>query len=390
MKLTGANDMKRAANGVILALMVCLTLAIVGLSVAPANAQVSKGSVSGSVTDPQGASVLGASVKAISKDTNQEYTSETDSAGLFRLNLLPPGIYRVEVSKQGFRKLVFDNVEVSVGADRGLGAVKLEIGEVSSTVEVSSAAPLIQSTEAQVTNSFTAVDLETFAGVLENQGLDNLALTVPGVVNNRDLGFSNTNGTGFAVNGIRGRNNDQQLDGQNNNDNSVAGPGIFVSDPEFVSEYQITTSNFSAEYGRNSGSVVNIITKSGTNNVHGSVFGTESNSVLNALSNVQKQSVADGFEGLTKPARFNDEFTGGTIGGPLWKDHVFFFGGFDNEIVSQQQVYASGLLTPTTAGVAALAGCYNNTASIQALQTYGPYAVLGGSPTPTGAAPQYI
>jgi hypothetical protein len=110
------------------------------------------------------------------------------------------------------------------------------------------------------------------------RGLDNLALTVPGVVNNRDLGFSNTNGTGFAVNGLRGRNNDQQIDGQNNNDNSVGGPGLFVSDAEFVQEYQITTSNFGAEYGRNSGSVVNVITKSGTNNIHGSVYGTESNS----------------------------------------------------------------------------------------------------------------
>src|SRR5216683_1939198 len=390
MKLTGANDMKRAANGVILALMVCLTLAIVGLSVAPANAQVSKGSISGSVTDPQGATVLGASVKALSKDTNQEYTSETDSAGLFRLSLLPPGIYRVEVSKQGFRKVVFDSIEVSVGADRGLGAVKLEIGEVSATVEVSSAPPLLESTEAQVTNSFTSESLTTFPGVLENQGLDFLALFVPGVVNNRDLGFSNTNGTGFAVNGLRGRNNDQQIDGQNNNDNSVAGPGLFVSDAEFVQEYQITTNNFGAEYGRNSGSVVNIILKSGTNNVHGSVYGTESNSVLNSLSNTQKATVASGFEGLTKPARFNDEFTGGEINGPLWKDHVFFFGGFDNEIVSQQQVYASGLLTPTAAGVAALTGCYNNSNSIQALQKYGPYAILGGSPSPLAPAPQYI
>ena len=373
--------MKRAANGVILALMVCLTLAIVGLSVAPANAQVSKGSVSGSVTDPQGASVLGASVKAISKDTNQEYTSETDSAGLFRLNLLPPGIYRVEVAKQGFRKIAFDSIEVSVGADRGLGAVKLEIGEVSVTVEVSAAQPLVESTEAQVTNAFNADNIASFAGVLENQGLDNLALTVPGVVNNRDLGFSNTNGTGFAVNGLRGRNNDQQIDGQNNNDNSVAGPGLFVSDAEFVQEYQITTNNFGPEYGRNSGSVVNILFKSGTNNVHGSVYGTESSSVLNTLSNVQKATVAAGFEGLTKPARFNDEFTGGQINGPLWRDHVFFFGGLDNEIVSQQQVYAAGGVTPTPTGIATMLACYGSTNSMQALQKYGPYAIAGGGPS---------
>ena len=386
--------MKRAVNGGVLSLVVFLAFALAILNVAPANAQVSKGSISGSVTDPQGASVLGASVKAVSKDTNQGYTAETDSAGLFRLSLLQPGAYRVEITKQGFRKTLFDNIEVSVGADRGLGVVKLEIGEVSASVEVSAVQPLVESTEAQVTNSFTAASLQTFAGVLENQGLDTLALTVPGVVNNRDLGFSNTNGTGFAVNGLRGRNNDQQIDGQNNNDNSVAGPGLFVSDVEFVSEYQITTNNFGPEYGRNSGSVVNIIIKSGTNNIHGAVYGTESNSVLNALSNVQKQSVADGFEGLTKPARFNDEFTGGTVGGPLWKDHVFFFGGLDNEIVSQQQVYNTGALTPTPAGIATMAACYQQfdslgkpigpTDSILALQKYGPYGVGGGNPTPTG------
>ncbi len=384
----GANDMKHGVNGVTLALIVMLTLTLVGLGVTPANAQVSKGSISGSVTDPQGATVLGASVKVVSKDTNQAYTTETDSAGLFRLSLLPPGIYRVEVAKQGFRKTVLDNVEVAVGADRGLGAVKLEIGEVTATVEVSAAQPLVESTEAQVTNSFTSESLTTFAGVLENQGLDNLALTVPGVVNNRDLGFSNTNGTGFAVNGIRGRNNDQQIDGQNNNDNSVAGPGLFVSDAEFVQEYQITTNNFGPEYGRNSGSVVNIIFKSGTNKTHGSVYGTESNSVLNALSNVQKQTVASGFEGLTKPARFNDEFTGGQINGPLLRDHVFFFGGFDNEIVSQQQVYATGALTPTPVGIATMVSCYGSTNSMQALQKYGPYAIAGGGPSPI--APQLV
>ncbi|HVS87130.1 MAG TPA: TonB-dependent receptor [Candidatus Acidoferrum sp.] len=375
--------MKRAVNGITLAVMVCLTLALVGLSVVPANAQVSKGSISGAVTDAQAASVLGASIKAVSKDTSQVYSTETDNAGLFRLSLLPPGSYRVEVTKQGFRKIVFDSIEVSVGADRGIGAVKLEIGEVTATVEVSAAPALMESTEAQITNAFTATDLQTFAGVLENQGLDNLALTVPGVVNNRDLGFSNTNGPGFAVNGLRGRNNDQQIDGQNNNDNSVAGPGLFVSDVEFVQEYQITTSNFSAEYGRNSGSVVNVITKSGTNNVHGAVFGTESSSKLNALSNTQKA-----FEGLTRPARFNDEFTGGTIGGPLWREHVFFFGGFDNEIVSQRQSYSSGSFTPTPTGVATLLACYGNTASLQALQMFGPYAIAGGNPTPQGIDPK--
>jgi hypothetical protein len=384
VKHMGERDMKSVLRlAGFLPFILALMLVIIP---APTIAQVSNGSISGSIADPQGGAVPDATVVATSKATSQALTTTSDNAGLFRLSLVPPGTYRIEISKPGFRKAAFDNVEVAVGADRGLGAVKLEIGEVSATVEVSSALPLVENTEAQVTNEFNSANIATFPGVLENQGLDFLALTVPGVASNRDLGFSNTNGPGFEVNGIRGRNNDQQIDGQNNNDNSVAGPGLFVTDPEFVQEYQITTSNFSAEYGRNSGSVVNIITKSGTNTVHGSVYGTESNSVLNALSNTQKA-----FEGLKKPARFNDEFTGGTIGGPLWADHVFFFGGFDNEIVSQKQVYTSGVdntgggvgsLTPTPNGIATMLACYGNTPSLQALQNFGPYAIKGGSPTP--------
>jgi hypothetical protein len=378
MKHMGAIKMRSAMRlAGFLPLLLALVLVILP---APATAQVANGSISGTILDPQGAAVPDASVKALNKATNQEVSTTTDSAGLFRLSLLPPAAYRVEVSKQGFRKAAFDNVEVAVGADRGLGAVKLEIGEVTATVEVSSALPLVEATEAQITNAFTTENISTFAGVLENQGLDNLALTVPGVASVRDNSFSNTNGgVGFTVNGLRGRSNDQQVDGQNNNDNSVAGPAVFVSDPEFVQEYQITTNNFSPEYGRNSGSVVNIITKSGTNQFHGSVYGTESNSVLNALSNTQKA-----FEGLKKPARFNDEFTGGTIGGPVWKDHLFFFGGFDDEIVSQQQVYGTGFQTPTPAGVATLAACFPASTSVAALQKFGPYAITAGNPQPQG------
>jgi hypothetical protein len=357
--------------------LVALTLSLMSLGVTPANAQVSKGSISGNIADPQSAAVPDAAVKAVGKETNQEFNATSDNSGLFKLSLLPVGTYRLEITKNGFRKSVFDNVQVEVGADRGMGTIKLEIGEVSSTVEVSAAPPLLESTEAQITNSFTATDIQNFPTILGNEGLDNLALTVPGVTMSRDLGFSNSNGVDFAVNGLRGRNNDQQIDGQNNNDNSVAGPSLFVSDSEFVQEYQITTSNFGAEYGRNSGSVVNIVTKSGSNTVHGSVYGSESNAALDSLSNIQKQ-----FEGLTKVPWFNDEFVGGTIGGPLWENHVFFFGGFDQEYIPGTSVLSTGDITPTPAGITTLIGCFGNTASLQALQTYGPYGITAGGPTP--------
>lgn len=348
----------------------------------PAAAQVSTGSVSGSIVDPQGGRVPNASVSLINKNTNQAATTQSDSTGLFRLNLLQPGAYRMEITKPGFRKTVYDSVDVAVGADHGLGLIKLTIGEVATVIEVTTAFPLIETSEAQVTNAFSAKDIETFPGVSENEGVDFIALTVPGVGDTRDVSFSQTNGSGISVNGLRGRSNDQQIDGQDNNDNAVAGPNLRVSDPEFIQEYQITTSNFSPEYGRDSGSVVNVITKSGTNRFHGSIYGTESNSALDALSNTQKR-----FEGLKKPKRFNSEFTGGTLGGPLWKDHLFFFGGFDDQIIAQQQLYTSGgesnsNLTPTPAGIETMLACYGNTNSMQALQAHGPYGVRGGNPTP--------
>ncbi len=112
--------------------------------------------------------------------------------------------------------------------------------------------------------------------------------------------------------GIRSRNNDQQIDGQYNNDNSVGGPSLFLSDTQFVQEYQLTTNNMSAEYGRNSGSVVNILTKNGGNNVHGSIYATEGNSGFDALETQQKS-----FEGLTQVPHYNDTFDGATVGGAL-------------------------------------------------------------------------
>jgi len=373
--------MQRVCVGSVIAVVVFL--AVISFLVTPVAAQVSSGSISGSVLDPSGAAVPGADVKAISIGTNQTVTTKSDNAGLFKLSLLPVGTYRVEISKSGFRKISQAGVGVTPGVDTGLGNVRLEIGSASETVEVSAATPLVETTQAQVTNSFEATYLNNIPGIQENQGLDNLALLVPGVMMSRDLGFSNSNGVDFSVNGLRGRNNDQQIDGQNNNDNSVGGPGIFVGDTEFVNEYQITTNNFGAEYGRNAGSVVNIITKSGSNVWHGSVYGTESNSVLTTLTNQQRNSVWG--EGLTKPPHFNDEFSGATIGGPWKKGKIFFFGGFDNEIVSSKSPFADGTLTPDETGIGQLAGCYPGSSSVAALQAYGPFAIGSGNPTPVGA-----
>ena len=359
----------------------CLVLALC----IPSVGQVLKGSISGSVVDPQGAVVSGAQVKATNTATGIVASSTSDSSGLFRFNLIPAGEYKVEVAAQGFKTAVRNAVAVTAGGDSGLGALKLTVGETTTTVEVSADAPLIETTQAQVTNTFSGTALTTFAGVQENEGLDNLALFVPGVVSVRDNSFSNTNGgQGFSVNGLRGRNNDQQIDGQNNNDNSVAGPGLFVSDAEFVQQYVLITNQFGPEYGRNAGSVVNIITKSGSNAWRGSIYGSENNSILNSMSVYNKNYDSDAAGNpLTKPSRLNDEFGGFTIGGPWVKNKMFFFGGFDQEIFSTKTIYHSDALTPTTAGLGTLAGCFPGSTSLALFNKIGPFAISAGSPFST-------
>jgi hypothetical protein len=354
----------------------CLTL----LWSVPSFGQVLKGSISGTAVDQQGAVVSGAQVKATNTETANVLTTTTDNSGTFHFNLIPAGNYKVEISAQNFKTSVQNNILVSAGRDSGLGPIKLTVGEASTTVEVTADTPLIETTQAQVTNTFSGTALTNFAGIQENQGLDNLALFVPGVVSSRDNNFSNTNGGGgFSVNGLRGRNNDQEIDGQNNNDNTLGGPSLFLSDPEFVSQYVIITNNFGPEYGRNAGSVVNLITKSGTNDWHGSIYENENNRYLNSMTSTQKAN------GLTDPPRSNDEFGGFTIGGPLVKNRAFLFGGFDQEILTASTLYSTGLVTPTPTGLATLATCFPTgpaANAVSAMSRFGPYGVTAGNPTP--------
>jgi hypothetical protein len=376
--------MNRKLRDKLILVATCLTL----LWCIPSFGQVLKGSISGTAVDQNGAVVPGAQVKATNTGTAAVLTTTTDNSGLFRFNLIPAGDYKLEVSAQHFKTAVQNGVVVSAGRDSGLGTIKLAVGEASTTVEVTADAPLIETTQAQVTNTFSGVQLSTFAGVQENQGLDNLAVFVPGVSSARDNGFSNSNGGGgFSSNGLRGRNNDQQIDGQNNNDNSVGGPGLFVTDAEFVGQYVLVTNQFGPEYGRNSGSVVNIVTKSGTNAWHGSIYGAENNSILNSLSNFQKNPDICGTgptsSCVTKPPRENNEFTGFTIGGPWIKNKLFFFGGFDDQIVSQSNIFSSSNYTPTPAGLAALAACFPTgvqNQAVLAISKFGPFGVTTGNP----------
>ena len=372
-----------------LAVLVAATLVL--LWCIPSFGQVVRGSISGSVLDPQGAVVSGAQVKARNTETGVVYNTTSDSAGLYRFNLLPVGTYTVDVVASGFKTSSQTNIVVTAGKDAGLSPTRMALGETSTTLEVTAAAPLIETTQSQVTNTFSGTTLSTFAGIQENEGLDRLALFVPGVVATRSDNFSNTNGVGFSSNGLRGRNNDQEIDGQNNNDNSVGGPGLFLSDTEFVGQYVLITNQFGPDTVRNAGSVVNIITKSGTNAWHGSVFGQNRSSYTEALSNTQHNTPKPGSQSptnpqglpFTGPPRFNEEFSGGTVGGALVKNKAFLFGGFDNDLFSGTNVFTTTGATPTPTGLAQLAACpFTNPTALAIMQKFGPYGFSFGNPSP--------
>jgi carboxypeptidase family protein len=356
--------------------------ALILLTAGPVRAQVSSGSVSGSVTDATGSLVPDVAITATNVDTKEQLNTKSDRAGLFQLNSLAVGNYDLEFTKQGFKKTIVGGVTVAAGVDHGLGTVALQLGAVTVTVEVSAAPALMESTQSQISTTMTSQYITDYAGLQENQGLDFLALQLPGVAMTRDQGFSNTNGVGFSVDGLRGRSNDQEIDGQNNNDNSVAGPGLFVSNPDFVEQYQITTNNFAPEYGRNSGSVVNEITPSGKNNWHGTIAGSEENQDLTTRTNLQKNCVFGDCEGETP--WFNTVFASTTAGGPLVKDKFFLFGGFDTNISESKAVAQSGSFQPDPTGLAELAACYPNSDSVSALRSFGAFAIGAGNPIAVG------
>jgi len=241
---------KLAIAGTLLALLLTADFA--------AGQGIVTGSLSGTVEDPGGAVVSGAKVSAKHVATNRVYTTESSSSGLITMTNLPSGEYTVRVEAPSFRSYESQGVTVNVGAGTSLGVVRLEVGSASETVTVESAAPLIEATTNQISQSFTT---EQTASLPIGNNFDSLTLFVPGVAAAGDAGFSNTNGSGFVANGQRARSNNFQIDGQNNNDNSIAGPSIFFGNQDAISEVQVVT-NYSAEYGRNTGSVVNYFTKS--------------------------------------------------------------------------------------------------------------------------------
>src|SRR5712691_10017576 len=309
-------------HGLGVALMI---VALMVLAAAPGRAQTFRGTILGTVTDATGGVVPGAMVTVHNVDTGLLRNTETQADGSYRVPELPIGTYDVSVEKTGFQTSVTNGVKVDVAAERRVDA-GLKPGEVKEQITVSGE----ELVEIETTN-------DTLGGTLTQESVKDLPINGrdytkliflnPGVAGSPDQITDSPGSFGeFSMNGARGRSNNYLLDGTDMNDGYRNDPainqgGVFATPSailpiDAVSDMAVL-SNFQPEYGRNGGAVVNIVTKSGTNQVHGSVFEYFRNNALDARNF---------FNTSDHPkAPFHNNQFGGAVGGPIVKDKTFFF-----------------------------------------------------------------
>ncbi len=310
-------------------------LASILLLAAPAYAQVTTGTVSGTVVDPTEAVVPGATVTLTNLDTGLTREMQSDETGHFLFDRLPPGRYRLTIYAPNFQNIEISALDVTIGKDTSVGRLRLTVGPTQQTVLVEAgAAPLLQTGSAQISGNYeNRILTDNMWGLF---GVDALAYLTPGITpgfgninQNTGTGVGNSfatatnTGNSISSNGLRSRFTNFTLDGQDNNDISIGGPAFFVDIPDIVEEFQISTNQFNADQGRSAGASVNIVTKTGGNDLHGSAWWLYGNSA--ALDGTSSDEARAGFQ---KAAKFMDHQWGFTVGGPLIKNKLFGFGAY--------------------------------------------------------------
>lgn len=322
-------------TAILIAAAVCTVLAA---GVAYGQAQANAADLKGYVRDPSGAVVVGATVTARNPATNFSRTVTTNDEGYYQLVSLPPGDYEVTVEAPNYKKAVVPEYKLTVGASADLD-VALELGQITEIVNISSEdQPVVETTRTTVANT------------IEQERIENLP------INQRDyLGFSTTISTvnrgndrpigpapssGLNIGGQRGRSTLVQVDGADNTDNSVNAARSTVSQ-EAVLEFQVATNSYAAEFGRATGGIINVVTKGGTNEFRGNIFGFIRHSSIQARNALAPIIDND----PSKKPPFTRAQYGATLGGPLVRDRTFFFGAFE-----QRRRQESGFFTSDVAG----------------------------------------
>ena len=312
------------------------TLVLCALAmVLPLYSQQVTGSILGNVVDPQGAAVTDTKVDARNLDTGLARTAQTNEHGEYRFDFVPPGTYEIDVVRPGFRPFRETGV-VQVGQFARIDA-HLQLGDATATVTVEAALPAVNTTDASVGQTVNEEQITTLPMVNRNAySLLNLTPGVQSTGNAIALGFpaqrTFVNGGADATMGSV----NYYLDG-GSNVSSLRNTGNTVPNPDALEEFRVDTNNFSAEYGRFGNGVINVVTKSGTNQVHGSAFEFLRNTALNANT----------WNALTKPPLHRNQF-GGAVGGPIVRNKTFFFGSYSG-LRQNTTTYVSSAVVPTAA-----------------------------------------
>ncbi|MFN2579127.1 MAG: TonB-dependent receptor domain-containing protein [Pyrinomonadaceae bacterium] len=335
-----------------LALILCLLLWAIA---AVAQSQATTGNIEGRVTDPNGAAVPGVTVTATNQETGLVKSADSDSEGLYRIVLLPPGKYRVITNgAKGFKVSEFENVIVSVGGQAPLD-IQLGVGGDTAVVDVSVVGQLVETTRTSVASTINERAIQNLP--VNGRNFLDFATLTPGVV--RDP----TRSGDLSVGGQKGTFNSLQVDGADNN-NTFFGQSFgrtgtrppYQFSEESVEEFQVNQNGFSAEFGRAGGAIINVVTKSGTNTWHGSAFEYFRDESLNSNTPILTA------RGVKRPKSQINQF-GGTVGGPIRKDRAFFFATFDGQRSTVPNVVDAPNFSAQTAAIQTLLspkmGTYN-------------------------------
>lgn len=353
------------------------------------NSQTSRGTVTGTVTDSSGALLAGATITLTNPKTGSDRSTTSNGEGLYRFDAVDPGTYSVKISASGFGEVTKTNVEVAASQTAEVGATMTPAGQ-QVTVDVSTESGVLLQTEAPVRGGNIEGRRITELPVAGRNPVA-LALTLPGVSSNR-FGF----GVGtFSVNGSRGRSNNFLIDGTENNDISVAGQAFQITNPDAVQEVSVQTSNYDAEFGRAGGAVVNVITKAGTNDFHGSASYLLDSTFDDALTNTQALNTTSVLARNGHPPVGTEQWFAGTFGGPVLLPHfgeggspfgyngrnrTFFFGAYQEQRQVSNSTFSR--VVPTANGLATLRSIFPVGANPR-LDTYlGAIAGTVGSASP--------
>ena len=276
----------------------------------------------GTVVDKSQAVVGGAEVTLTNKATGETRTTKSNAAGEYRFELIPAGTYTIKTTMQGFSAALAKDVEVQIGRTTTQNFT-MAPGAVSETVEVTATAPLVDQAKTDVSVNITPQQIQDLP--LNGRDIADLAFLAPGVKAADSYDPTKNRYSILSVNGQGGRNVNVTVNGIDNKDNTVGGP-VMQLPAEAVQEFQVSTQRFSAVNGRSEGAAINVITKSGANQYHGSVFGFFRDQALNAAQTQASPSpVATDPQTTSINPPYSRQWFGGSIGGPLKKDKLFAF-----------------------------------------------------------------